>query len=129
MLNARQTRFQEQAHNIERSIKFLSAPVGSGKTEALIRHIRDHNQDNYIIVTPTRDLAEEIKNRLDIALVNSTEGENVSLMISDDNIPGSVRIRTLNAIRERHGDQSHTLIVTTENFRNLLPELADETRP
>lgn len=127
-LNARQIAFQRQPHEGLDHIKYLSEPVGSGKTAAVINDIRDNQNENYIFVSPTRNLAREIKNRLDNKLRNHGQGENVHLIITEDDEPQvySVRRRILNKITERTPEDFHTLVITTEAFRSVLPEIGDE---
>tara|TARA_B100000965_G_scaffold263221_1_gene222162 strand:+ start:1842 stop:3383 length:1542 start_codon:yes stop_codon:yes gene_type:complete len=126
MLNARQAQFQaEHDDQLLDHIKYLSAPVGSGKTQAVIEDIRDNLDQSYIFVTPTRKLAQQIKNRLDAALVNHGQGENTFLLISDEQEPEPVIRRAMNRINGKRPDENHILVITTEAFRNLLPQMTD----
>mgnify|MGYP003626537251 CR=1 FL=1 len=129
-LNARQIAFRERDNrNTTGSIQFLSAPVGSGKTEAIIWDIRAgiHN-NSYIFISPTVRLAQEIKNRLDIALVNQGQGQNAHLIVTDETEPQSVQQRVLNRIISRLPNEQHILIITTETFRNVLPNIPQERK-
>lgn len=129
-LNARQIEFRERVErDVLDHIQYLSAPVGSGKTEAVILDIRDGIHENsYIFVSPTVRLAQEIKDRLDIALINQDQGENVHLIVTDPNEPQSVQQRVLNHITERNPNEQHVLVISTETFRNLLPRIPDQIK-
>lgn len=130
MLNARQISFREH-ENPERldHIKYLSAPVGSGKTAAVINDIRDALDDqSFIYVSPTIQLAQEIKNRLDEALVDHGQGENVHVVVTNPQEPLPVHQRVLNHINAKGLNDHHVLIVTTETFRRLLPRIPAEQK-
>lgn len=128
-LNARQIEFRDrvQPQRLDH-IKFLSAPVGSGKTAAVINDIRDNLDQSYIFVSPTIRLAREIKGRLDVALVNHGQGENVFLIVTEDANPTSVQRRVINRIEAKQPNEHHVLIVTTETFRNILPRITDNRK-
>lgn len=130
MLNARQIRFREEEHPGQLDhIKYLSAPVGSGKTAVVINDIRDAlAEQSFIFVSPTIQLAQEVKNRLDVALVNQGQGENVHVVVTDPQEPLSVQQRVLNYINARRPNEHHVLIVTTETFRNVLPRIPAEQK-
>lgn len=128
MLNARQIAFRARAEpNTQDHIKYLSAPVGSGKTAEIIESIKRNQDRNYIFVSPTQKLAREIKNRLDAALVDNGQGENVYLITSEAIGPEPVVETALEFITHQT-TQPHTLIITTETFRRLLPQTSAEQK-
>ncbi len=122
MLNARQIAFIEQPEpNRLDHINYLSAPVGSGKTAAIINEIKDNQERFYIFVSPTQQLVREVKERLDIALVNVNQGQNVHLITTESIDPNPVVETAFDHVIRNHG--AHTLIITTETFRRLLPRI------
>lgn len=110
------------------TITYLSAPVGSGKTQAIVEEIKSHPHKNYLYVTPTRDLAREIKARLDEAIEEEFR-KNVHLIVDENEpyVPTVIR-RTITAVQDRNEDQSHTLIITTENFKALLMRMHEHQK-
>lgn len=127
MLNARQVAFREHPEpNRLDHINFLSAPVGSGKTAAIINEIKDNQKRFYIFVSPTQQLAREVKQRLDIALVDINQGQNVHLITTESVEPNPVVETALKHIVRDH--EAHTLIITTETFRRLLPRISQEIK-
>ena len=116
MLNARQVE-RAQTDRLDH-IQYLSEPVGSGKTQAVINEIRDNQEQSYIFVSPTIKLATEIKGRLDGALANDGQGENVLLTVT---APGEgVTRRIMRLIEQRPAQDHHTLVITTKAFKTVL---------
>lgn len=73
-------------------------------------------------MAPTRFLAQQIKNRLDKTLVKHGQGKNVHLIITDEHQNlGGVIPRFIMLVKRRKFNENHTLIITTEAFRRLLP--------
>ncbi|TRV14752.1 MAG: hypothetical protein EWV41_00620 [Microcystis wesenbergii Mw_MB_S_20031200_S109] len=106
-------------------IYYLEHPVGSGKTEAVLREIADQQDRNYIYACPTKDLSAEVGRRL--------EGK------------GRAGIRILNSATKPQGKRSivkwvhseilkkplngtSVFIITTETFVELLSLLDDWTK-
>lgn len=125
MLNARQVNSQEQDQpNRLNHIKFLSAPVGSGKTELIINHIRDNFDQSYIFVSPTQELGRQIYIRLVAALVNHGQGNNVHHIYAEEG-QAPVRTRILSQVHEKRPDENHVLVISAEAFRMMLKSMDD----
>ncbi len=112
----------------------ISSSVGSGKTQAVIEHIRDNLDSGYIIVAPTVQLCSEIYERQlerfaygDVARPEYTSGDRIRLVVNGDNM-GPVFPRALKACQDFNSATPPIIIVTTVTFEFLLQTLTDEIK-
>lgn len=105
------------------TLNYLDQPVGSGKTEAIIKSITDRSDCNHLYVTPTVDLAKEIEKRMHHAfsyscpLLNSIERVDNTTINKDETVLDNVLASILYA---RESGATKILIVTTATFFNMI---------
>lgn len=112
-------------------IHFLANPVGSGKTQAALDTIRLNDDESHIFVSPTNVLATEIMERMEADLADSSIVKHIQLIngetikkCDEDIRKKTVSEAVLHVIRNQSLDQPHILIVTTQTFRNVLPQIS-----
>ncbi|EPX82513.1 DEAD/DEAH box helicase family protein [Salipiger mucosus] len=106
----------------------LSGSVGSGKTQAVLEHIRDNLGVGYLLVAPTIHLCGEIFKRVQKVLVDRPEYSNngpIRLVVSDEMDAEGVYPRAMKACEDYNSGVPPIVIVTTKTFEYLLDHLPD----
>lgn len=106
----------------------ISGSVGSGKTEAVLNHIKDNLDCSYLLVAPTIALCEELYHRIQVKLADHPEYVNngpIRLIVSDENIAEGVYPRAMSACQDCDGSVPPIVIVTTKTFEYLIDNLDD----
>jgi hypothetical protein len=104
------------------TLDYLDQPVGSGKTQAIIKSITDRPRCSHLYVTPTVILAKEIEERMhhdfrDGYLLNSIERVDSSTVEKDETVLENVLASIINA---KEQGINKILIVTTATFFNMI---------
>ncbi|MCA0920233.1 DEAD/DEAH box helicase family protein [Pseudooceanicola nanhaiensis] len=106
----------------------ISGSVGSGKTQAVLEHIRDNLGVGYILVAPTIMLCEEVYKRALKVLVNHPEYINngpLRLIVTDEQKDEGVYQRAVKACDDFDDATPPIIILTTKTFEYLVDHLQD----
>lgn len=104
----------------------ISSSVGSGKTQAVLEHIRDNLGSGYLYVCPTVALCDEVYLRVLGVLKDHPEYINngpIRRIVTEPNAEEDVFPRAVEACREYDPALPPIVIVTTTTFEYLLGHL------